>query len=196
MAVKVVKVDSPTMFWVQLKTGSEDFQDLFEELTRRMTRRGHMLCHRPGELVAIRENRGWQRGIITDINGDGTVAISLRDWGRNMERRLFEVHILEDRFCQLKWQGIPCGLAHTAPFSGSSWPRKARDLTRFLINQQEGRMSILGTINEAALIKLEIRSGGDAREYHQIDMKETLITLSYAQHSDIRCTTFFSYRWL
>ena len=71
MAVKVVKVDSPTMFWVQLKTGSEDFQDLLEELTRRMTRRE--LRHRPdhvvvGELVAIRENRGWQRGIITDVN--------------------------------------------------------------------------------------------------------------------------------
>ncbi|KYN21232.1 Tudor and KH domain-containing protein [Trachymyrmex cornetzi] len=150
MAVKVVKVDSPTMFWVQLKTGSEDFQDLLEELTRRMTRKGHMLRHRPdhivvGEVVAIRENRGWQRGIITDINGDGTVAISLRDWGRNVECRLFEVHILEDRFCQLKWQGIPCGLAHTAPFSGSSWPRRTRDLTRFLINQHEGRMSILGT---------------------------------------------------
>ena len=46
-------------------------------------------------------------------------------------------------------------------------------------------MSILGTIkNEAALIKLEIRSGGDVRKYHQIDMKETLITLGYAQHSD------------
>ncbi|KYN17602.1 Tudor and KH domain-containing protein [Trachymyrmex cornetzi] len=139
MAVKVVKVDSPTMFWVQLKTGSEDFQDLLEELTRRMTRKGHMLRHRSdhivvGEVVAIRENRGWQRGIITDINGDGTVAIYLRDWGRNMERRLFEVHILEDRFCQLKWQRIPCGLAHTAPFSDSSWPRRARDLTRFLIN--------------------------------------------------------------
>ncbi|KAG5315001.1 TDRKH protein, partial [Acromyrmex insinuator] len=145
MAVKVVKVDSPTMFWVQLKTGSEDFQDLLEELTRRMTRRE--LRHRPdhvvvGELVAIRENRGWQRGIITDVNGDGTVAISLRNWGRNVEPRLFEVHILENRF-----QEIPCGLAHTAPFS-DSWPRKTRDLTRFLINQQEGRMSILGTIKK------------------------------------------------
>ena len=66
-----------------------------------------MLLHHPdhivvGELVAIHENRGWQRGIITDVNGDGTVAISLRDWGRNVERRLFEVYILEDRFCQLK----------------------------------------------------------------------------------------------
>ena len=61
-------------------------------------------------VVAIRENRRWHRGIITD--GDGTIAISLWDWGRNVERRLFEVHILEDRFC-LKWQGIPCGLAHS-----------------------------------------------------------------------------------
>ena len=73
-----------------------------------------MLLHRPdhivvGKLVAIRENREWQRGIITDVNGDGTVAISLRDWGRNVERRLFEVYILEDRFCQLEWQGMWIG---------------------------------------------------------------------------------------
>jgi len=79
-----------------------------------------MLRHRPdhvivGEIVAIRENQGGQCGIISDVNG--TIAISLRDWSRNgEERRLFEVHILEDRFCQLKWQGIPYGLAHM------NWP--------------------------------------------------------------------------
>jgi len=84
MAVKIVKVDSPMMFEVQLKTGSEDFQDLLEELTQRMTRKGHMLRHRPdhvvvGEvppIVAIRENRGWQREIITDIN-DTNVYVSM-----------------------------------------------------------------------------------------------------------------------
>ncbi|EGI64408.1 hypothetical protein G5I_07163 [Acromyrmex echinatior] len=54
MAVKIVKMDSPTMFWVQLKTG-EDFQDLFEKLTRRMTRRGHMLRHRPN-VTSLSEN--------------------------------------------------------------------------------------------------------------------------------------------
>ncbi|KYQ53906.1 hypothetical protein ALC60_05537 [Trachymyrmex zeteki] len=155
-----------------------------------MNRKGHMLHHRPdrviiGEVVAIQEHRGWQRGIITSINGDGTVAISLRDWGRNIERRLFEVHFLEDRFCQMEWQGIPCGLAHTAPFSGSVWPRKARNLTKYLINQEEGRMSIVEIIgDEAALVKLNIRSGGDAREYHQINLKKTLISLGYTQHSD------------
>jgi len=47
--------------------------------------------------------------------------------------------------------------------------------------------------NEAALIKLEIRSEGDAREYHQIDLKEILITLGYAQHSDkLRAGTYTS----
>ena len=54
-----VKVNSP-MFWVQLKT-SKDFQDLFEELIRRMTPKGHMLRHRSDhavvEEVIIRENR-------------------------------------------------------------------------------------------------------------------------------------------
>ena len=104
MAVKVMKVDSPTIFWVQLKTGSENFQNLLEELSRKMIQKRHMLRHRldfvvVGEIVAIRENREWQREIITDINGNGTVAIFLRDWGRNVKRQLFEVHILEDRFC-------------------------------------------------------------------------------------------------
>ncbi|KYQ53703.1 hypothetical protein ALC60_04962, partial [Trachymyrmex zeteki] len=112
-----------------------------EELTRRMNQKGHMPHHRPdrviiGEAVAIQEHRGWQRRIITSINGDRTV------------------------------------------------PRKARNLTKYLINQEEGRMSIVGTIGEAALVKLDIRSGGDAREYHQINLKETLISLGYAQHSD------------
>ncbi|EGI58069.1 hypothetical protein G5I_13861 [Acromyrmex echinatior] len=87
---------------------------------------------------------------------------------------------MEDRFCQLKWQGIPCGLAHTAPFSGTSWPRKARDLTRFLINQQEGRMSILGIIkNETTLIKLEIRSGVTqwTPVKHSYNIEQILITV-------------------
>ena len=55
-------------------------------------------------------------------------------------------------------------------------------------------MSILGIIkNEATLIKLEILSGGDAREYHQIDLKETLITLGYTQRSDkLRTGTYSS----
>ena len=57
-------------------------------------------------------------------------------------------------------------------------------------------MSILGAIkNKVALIKLEIQSGdvSKAREYHQIDLKETLIILSYAQHSDkLRMGTYSS----
>jgi len=118
MAVKVVKVDSPMIFWVQLKTGNENFQNLLEELSRKMIQKRHMLRHRPdfvvvGEIMAIRENREWQRGIITDINGNGTVAIFLRDWGRNVKRQLFEVHILEDRFC---WQEFPVEWLTSLPF--------------------------------------------------------------------------------
>ncbi|KYN05856.1 Tudor domain-containing protein 6 [Cyphomyrmex costatus] len=190
LAVRIVKVDSPSLFWAQLKTSNEDFRELLEDLTRRMTRKGHMLRLFPdhiivGEAVAIREGKGWQRGIITDVNGDRTVAVSLRDWGRNVERPCFEVHILEDRFRQMRWQGIPCGLGYTAPFSGSTWSRKAKDLTKFLINQQEGYISILGTVrDEGALVELKIRSGGNARQYHEINFKETLIKLGYAQHSD------------
>lgn len=190
LTVKIIKVDSPTIFWVHLKHNRDDFQEMLEELTRRMTRIGRILRHRPdhvveGEIVAIKENRGWQRGIITAVHEDGTVTVSLRDWGRSVERPYFEIYILEDRFREMKWQGIPCGLAYTGPFSGSSWSKKARDLTKFLINQQEGAISILGTIrDEAAFVKLKVRSGGDARHYHEINLKETLISLGYAEHAD------------
>ncbi|KYN06858.1 hypothetical protein ALC62_02242 [Cyphomyrmex costatus] len=179
LTVTIVKVDSLSLFWAQLKTSNEDFRELLEDLTRRMTRKGHMLRLLPdhiivGEAVAIREGRGWQRGVITDV-----------DWGRSVERPCFEVYILEDRFRQMRWQGISCGLAYIAPFSGSSWSRKAKDLTKFLINQQEGHISILRTVrDEGALVELKIRSGGNAREYHEINFKETLIKLGYARHSD------------
>ncbi|KYN43224.1 hypothetical protein ALC56_02409 [Trachymyrmex septentrionalis] len=159
-------------WFAKFRSGNFDVEDALR--SGRPVRKGHILCHCPdhvviGEVVTIRENRGWQRGIITDVKGDGTVAISLRDWGRNVGRQLFEVY--------------PAYL-----------DQERQDLIRYLINQQEGRMSILGTIrNEAALIKLDVRSGGDARERHQIDLKETLITLGYTQHSDkLRTGTYSS----
>ncbi|KYQ50688.1 hypothetical protein ALC60_10231 [Trachymyrmex zeteki] len=107
-------------------------------------------------------------------------------------QKFWSKFILEDRFREMKWQGILCGLAYTGPFSGSSWSKKARDLTKFLINQQEGAISILGTIrDEAAFVKLKVRSGGDARHYHEINLKETLISLGYAERADkLRTRTY------
>jgi len=60
LKIRIVKVDSPTFLWVQLENSREDFEELLEDLTRRMTRRGRLLRHRPdhilpNEIVAVRE---------------------------------------------------------------------------------------------------------------------------------------------
>jgi len=67
LAVKIIKVDSPTWFWVQLKNSHEDFN--------------RQLCHRhdhvkEGEVVAVKEVG---REALSRDTRDGTALIALRD---------------------------------------------------------------------------------------------------------------------
>jgi len=117
LKMKIVKVDSPTFLWVQLENSRENFEELLENLIRRMTRRARFLRHRPDhvlpdELVAVREGKGWQREIVIQLGRGDLVTIALRDWGRAIQRPVHDIYILEDRFRELEWQAIPCGLAH------------------------------------------------------------------------------------
>ncbi|KYN14656.1 hypothetical protein ALC57_13135 [Trachymyrmex cornetzi] len=48
LKVKVIRVDSPSLFWVQLNNSQEDFEDMMEDLAYRMKRRKVRempLCH-------------------------------------------------------------------------------------------------------------------------------------------------------
>jgi len=136
LAVKIIKIDSLTQFWVQLKNSQEDFKEMLDNLIRRMIRQDRQLRHRPdhvkeGELMAVKEGRGWQRGFVTRHNRNGTALIALRvgQWGRVIERSICEIYLLEDRFREISWQGIPCGLAYTGPISRNTWSRKVKELT-------------------------------------------------------------------
>jgi len=188
LKVRIVKVDSPTFIWVQLENSREDFEEFLEDLTRRMTRRGRLLRHRPDhvlpdELVAVREGKGWQRGIVTQLGKGDLVTVALRDWGRAIQRPVYDIYILEDRFRELEWQAIPCGLAHIQPIGGRPrWPRKARELTRLLLEKREGWIRILGSIrDEAAIIALELK-----RESldEMGSLTDLLIGMGCAQYTD------------
>lgn len=188
LAVKIVKVESPTLFWVQLVNCSEDFEDLLDDLSRRMTRRGPRLRFPPDrvlpdELVAIREGRGWQRGIVLELVDNRTARIALRDWGRIIRRPISEIYQLEDKFRELEWQGIACGLAYTTScMPGKEWTRKTREITKLLAERCDGWISIRGTVgDEAALVKLDVKieSGSD-----HINLKEALVRLGSARHSE------------
>lgn len=188
LPVKIVKVDSPTLFWVQLQNNQEDFKEMLENLRRRMMRRSQNLRLRHDtlnldEIVAVQEGRKWQRGIVTQIRGDATVVITLRDWGRTIERPCFETFTLANQFRELEWQAIPCALAYTAPDpSRNMWPRRTNELTRFLIDRRDGWISITGNLRgEAALVRLEIKNecGTEIKS-----LKNILIDLGHAKHSE------------
>ena len=188
LKVRVIRVDSPTRFWVQLDNSKEDFKDLMEDLARRMTRRSRFPHYRVydvrlDDLVVVQEGRRWHRGIVLQIQGDGTVSIDLRDWGRLVERHYTEIYILEDRFCELEWQAISCALAHTGPLQlRITWPRRARELIKFLIDRREAWINIIGDVEEeAAIVNVKIRTecGTETK-----NVKDILVDLGHAQHTE------------
>ncbi|KMQ84540.1 hypothetical protein RF55_17578 [Lasius niger] len=87
------------------------------------------------------------------------VQVSLGDWGRLLWKRTNEVYLLEERFRQLPWQGIICGLAYTGPVTDTStWPKETNDLCRILLERQRGWIKIVHLLRKgAALVKLEVQ---------------------------------------
>jgi len=185
LKVKIIKVDSPTLIWVHLQNSAEDFEELLEELQRRMTRRSRLLHHRPDdikpdEIVAVHDRHRWQRGVVLDTHEDGTATILLKDWARVIERLFSDIYQLEDRFRDLEWRAIPCALAHIGPCPVRRvWPRRARELLKFLIEQREGWITIVGDIEEqAALVKLETKNDCGSEV---LDVKDILMKLGHAR---------------
>lgn len=187
LAVKIIKVDSPTRFWVHLMDQRKAFKEMQKELNKRMNRKAQLL--QPGidyimnnEPIAIREGQGWRRGLIIDgIEENGMTTVALRDWGRVARRQTTEIYTLENRFRKLGWQGIPCGLAHLRSTFGKLWSLRAKETIRILIEKQEGWINILGTLeDEAALVKLQVKN--EAK--NEIKIKEIMILLGYGEHCD------------
>lgn len=74
--VRIIKVDSPSLLWVQLYHAREDPGELLKDLTRRMARKGRGLIHNsdhvlPDEYVAICEGKTW--GVVMSLEGRDTV---------------------------------------------------------------------------------------------------------------------------
>ena len=189
LKAKVIRVDSPSFLWVHLDGTREDLDELVEDLTRRMMRRSEFLHLPPDEIkpdteVAVREGRRWQRGFVLQIERGNRVTVALRDWGRAVHRPMFEIYILEDRFRELEWQAIPCGLAHLRPLEGRTrWPHRSIALTRQLVEKREGWIKIRRPVrDEAAIIDFEARPMGDDETR---DLARLLVQMGCAQHSDL-----------
>ncbi|KAL0098790.1 hypothetical protein PUN28_020737 [Cardiocondyla obscurior] len=167
LEVQVLEVESPTLFWVKLKNGEGELNELLRYLTLRMTRIGKNLtlapdCVEVGTLVAVKEKGRWQRGIVTEVTSHTDVTIHLRDWGRKIHRRKFDCCRLEERFMEQPWQAVPCGIHGVKPTDPSGWTERDIALVRLLIEKQWGRISIRRACwGEFAEVDFSIRKKGD-----------------------------------
>lgn len=135
LAVKIIKVESPTLFWVHLTNGALDFKYMMDDLQRRMKQREHYTLYQPDkvyedDVVVVKEGNRWQRGYVMEV-GDHQAHVALKDWGRSIWKPFHECHHLQDQFRELPWRAIPCGLAHVGPTKPvDTWPSRTRTMTK------------------------------------------------------------------
>jgi len=186
MGVKVVKVVSPSLFWVHLTHCNAQFEDLMEDLDVYMERKKDRLrlAHytlKENSIVTAYTYKGWQRAIIAKINEDETVQLFLRDWGICKRHSKYDLYELKNQFRELHWHAIPCGLAHAGPISkGNLWPHNTKELTKMLAENHEGKISVIKPIDDGALVRLSILRGREGNR-HCENLLEDLIRLGHAE---------------
>lgn len=188
MQVRVVKVVSPTLFWVHLGHNKAYYDEFLEDLNIYMDRKKDKMRIIPhyiklNEVVVVKTRRGWQRGIVVRFNEDDTVQIFLRDWGFFIRHSQHDLYRLEKHFSEEAWLAIPCGLANAGPISqGRWWSQETKTLTRLLMENQVGWFKIVESVHaEGALVRLNVLRRQDDNSK---DMLETLIQLGHARRTE------------
>lgn len=199
LEARIIKVNSPTQFWVHIGKAREYLDELVDDLTHRMKRKGHLLHLLPhsvnvGDAVAIREGKHWQRGIVATIRGN-TVAIALLDWGRSIIRSIHEIFQLERQFRDLGWLAIPCGLSHVQPVAPQEkWSPKTKKLAKLLMEKREGWMKIRSTpTDQVALIDFSLKPRSEDSD-EITDLRKQLILVGHAEHMDCQLLAEPPYR--
>lgn len=188
LEVIILKAESPLLFWVRTKNGETHLLEMEEELQLRMLRKANSLHLYPEHMeegmdVAVKDHQMWRRGFIKTINRDnGTVQVVIGDWGRTVWRRMFDVYRLEERFKELSWRALICGLAHTtAPDRAARWSRKTQDLCRLLLEGQTGWINIVHPLRKGtALVKLHIDNHNNMFD-RAYNFRDALIRIGHAE---------------
>lgn len=187
LPVKIIHVESPLLFWVQLQHNENNLNKLERELNLRMAERVALPFKwreiKLREAIVVKEEGYWRRGLITKINKPrDRIRISLGDIGLKIYRSIHEIYKLEDKFKELPWQAIACGLAHTGPrIPLPTWPYETRKLCKFLIKGNDGWIDIILPLWEgAALVRLGVKTTNFNAFYN---FQEALIRIGHARRS-------------
>ncbi|KAL0130263.1 hypothetical protein PUN28_002099 [Cardiocondyla obscurior] len=151
--VRIIKVETPDTFYVQLKNGADDHEELNEYLQRRMERIGQnkslfMEQIFVGMEIVTKERGKWYRGIIEEIKEERKIIINLKDIGRRMETEKYNCYELEERFKETPWQANKCSLALIEPRTSRGWTDKDIKTFKYLIEGYKGWIKIKECINE------------------------------------------------
>lgn len=185
LAVKVIKVESPTLIWVHILNGDEQFRYMLDDLQRRMTQRARYVLYQPDDvnvddIVAVKEDNKWQRGYVLETRGQ-QAHVALKDWGRDMWVPFHECHELQAQFREVEWRAVPCGLAYVGPVRPTdTWPSKTKAITRTLASGRRGWITIRLPMdyNTAALVDLSMENSAGNGEF---DLAEILHKLGYVE---------------
>ncbi|KAL6416649.1 hypothetical protein ACFW04_011503 [Cataglyphis niger] len=188
LEVTIIKVISPLLFLVHINNSKKNLEDLEEELEFRMTRKAKYLHCWPEDIkededVVVKEDNTWRRGWIDSVNPDNNmVKICLGDYGREIWCPKGEIYYLEDRFKELPWQVVACGLAYTGlKGRGQTWPDKTNELCRILAEGHKGWINIVQPIRRgAALVKLTVQGENFSGSYN---LRDVLVQLGHARVS-------------
>ncbi|EFN78927.1 hypothetical protein EAI_09045 [Harpegnathos saltator] len=162
LPVQIIRVESPTLFWVQLKYNKTTLLELQEDLEWVLKRRPNryiLLPHAiiPGRIVAVRNLDQWCRGTVTATR-KGIAFIRLDDWGKCVVKASTDIYKLPDQFYLMPWQTISCSLYNTKPAGPSlTWSTKAKQLIKLLAEGEEGWMKIRRTISsQSAEVEMQM----------------------------------------
>lgn len=188
MQARIVKVISPSLFWIHLAHCKAHFDEFLEDLEIYMERKKDKLriitpCLELNAVVAVKTKGKWQRGVVVRLNEDDSVQLFLRDWGIFIRHSRSELYRLEKHFLEEEWHAIPCGLANAAPVpQGQWWDQGTKALTKLLMEGHVGWFHIIEPIHaEGAAINLKIvRQRDDSAQ----DMLETLVQLGHARRTE------------
>jgi len=182
--VRVVCVESPLLFWVQLRNNEKIFEKLQSKLQVKMTTNKKLLTNiYEDQVVSVMHNKLWYRGIVTRVSRIiGAAEVSLKDIGRKLTLPHNELYELDNGFRNLPWQAIACSLAYTgSELPTSTWPEASKNLARLVAEGKKGWINIVQPLwKGAALVNLRLQSINFDASY---DFKEALIKLEIARHS-------------
>ncbi|GAB1868698.1 Tudor domain-containing protein [Camponotus japonicus] len=182
--VRVVCVESPLLFWVQLRNDEKAYEKLQNTLQIKMAANKKLITNiQEDQVVSVMHNKLWHRGIITRVSRIiGAAEIFLKDIGRKICLAHNELYELDDEFRRLPWRAIACALIHTGSEPPTStWPEVNKNLARIVAEGNKEWINIVQPLwKGAALVNLRLKSINFDASY---DFKEALIKLGIARPS-------------